>query len=297
MCWIYSVVFVVRLWWHGDTFGHRPGMTFLHQVCERNIQTFLHRRNLNCRSARIQSLWCNTRRIIPVNSNCLAGIWKGHLEVPQPQELRIPSNHAYEPLTKWGQSPMVYRRKFTGKEHLGESTWNTCKTGHRYICQRSNNASSKANPLKNVHSIHVLAFDSPKKMGPKSPWSLKKNTKQLPSLWLRNSFSVAPLAFFKRKSRKVKRMDTWQPEFSIVLQQWWNQAETKRNKKNHQTKGSPPLDLTLGKQTKGHKIHEKSGCSMQKTRIESHLYQPTRYADTGNWKKRTTTKCSDEANS
>lgn len=232
MCWIYSVVFVVRLWWHGDTFGHRPGMTFLHQVCERNIQTFLHRRNLNCRSARIQSLWCNTRRIIPVNSNCLAGIWKGHLEVPQPQELRIPSNHAYEPLTKWGQSPMVYRRKFTGKEHLGESTWNTCKTGHRYICQRSNNASSKANPLKNVHSIHFLAFDSPKKMGPKSPWSLKKNTKQLPSLWLRNSFSVAPLAFFKRKSRKVKRMDTWQPEFSIVLQQWWNQAETNETKKN-----------------------------------------------------------------
>lgn len=173
MCWIYSVVFVVRLWWHGDTFGHRPGMTFLHQVCERNIQTFLHRRNLNCRSARIQSLWCNTRRIIPVNSNCLAGIWKGHLEVPQPQELRIPSNHAYEPLTKWGQSPMVYRRKFTGKEHLGESTWNTCKTGHRYICQRSNNASSKANPLKNVHS-KFYSFSS--------VWFPQKNGSQIPMI-------------------------------------------------------------------------------------------------------------------
>ena len=75
------------------------------------------------------------------------------------------------------------------------------------------------------------------KMGPKSPWSLKKNTKQLPSLWLRNSFSVAPLAFFKRKSRKVKRMDTWQPEFSIVLQQWWNQAENKTKQKKSPNEG------------------------------------------------------------
>ena len=106
-----------------------------------------------------------------------------------------------------------------------------------------------------------------KNWGPKFPWSPpKKSTKPLPSLWLRNSFSVAPLAFFKRKSRKVKRMDTWQPRV-FHRPTTSDQAETKRNKKNHQTKGSPPLDLTLGKQTKGHKMTQQNqGCSKQKTR-------------------------------